>query len=362
MPNPRKRKRGKTPNGPITLATRLAIALRYFCGGDPKDIGLAHGVNATNEVLKSVWFVVDAIHAAESMDIKFPTSHDEQRRIAEGFRRKSRIGLSNCVGAIDGLLVWIHKPSLKDIIENIKFGPKKFFCRRKKKYGVNLMGTCDHRGYFLDVEIRHPGATSDFYAFLNSNLRSKLERPGFLAPGLCLYGDNAYVNSHYMIVPFKGVVDAVKDAFNFFQSSIRINIECAFGMLVHRWGILRKQMPMNITVQKATSLTLCLCKLHNFCIEERDSIERPIARDVVYIANGGGMALPRMDNNDETWNYNLHEDRIDNLMDGGEHFDDVYRVDRRRMERRMHLPYMSMLQMVADGGYTRPEVGNNDYN
>jgi hypothetical protein len=309
-----------------------------------------------------VWFVVDAIHAAESMDIKFPTSHDEQRRIAEGFRRKSRIGLSNCVGAIDGLLVWIHKPSLKDIIENIKFGPKKFFCGRKKKYGVNLMGTCDHRGYFLDVEIRHPGATSDFYAFLNSNLRSKLERPGFLAPGLCLYGDNAYVNSHYMIVPFKGVVDAVKDAFNFFQSSIRINIECAFGMLVHRWGILRKQMPMNITVQKATSLTLCLCKLHNFCIEERDSIERPIARDVVYIANGGGMALPRMDNNDETWNYNLHEDRIDNLMDGGEHFDDVYRVDRRRMERRMHLPYMSMLQMVADGGYTRPEVGNNDYN
>ena len=202
MPNHRKRKRGKTPNGPISSANRLAMALRYFCGGDPHDIGLAHGVNGTNEVFKSVWFVVDAINLTNSMNIKFPTSHEDQRRIAAGFKAKSRIGLSNCVGAIDGLLIWIHKPTKTDIEDNIGFGETKFFCGRKKKYGLNMMGTCDARGYFLDVEIKYPGATSDFYAFLNSNLRDKLEQPGFLANGLCLYGDNAYVNAPYMIVSF----------------------------------------------------------------------------------------------------------------------------------------------------------------
>jgi hypothetical protein len=44
-----------------------------------------------------------------------------------------------------------------------------------------------------------------------------------------------------MVMPFKGVQNMAKDAFNFFHSSaLRINIECAFGMLVHWWGILRK--------------------------------------------------------------------------------------------------------------------------
>jgi hypothetical protein len=133
MPNPRKRKRGKTPNGDISVATRLAMALRYFCGGDPKDIGHTHGVSNTTEVMKSVWNVVDAVNATSSMNIKFPQSHEEQMRVASGFRRKSRIGLANCVGAIDGLLIWIHKPSSIDVKDNIGFGPKNFFVVGKKK-------------------------------------------------------------------------------------------------------------------------------------------------------------------------------------------------------------------------------------
>lgn len=168
----RKRKRGKTPNGDITMPTCLAMALRYFCGGDPKDIGHTHGVSNTTEVMKSVWYVVDAVNATPSLDIKFPSTHEGQRKVAAWFRRKSRIGLGNCVGAIDRLLVWIHKPTSIDVEENIGFGPKKFFCGRKKKFGLNMMGTCDSNGKFLDVEIKFPGSSSDFYAFLNSDLRT----------------------------------------------------------------------------------------------------------------------------------------------------------------------------------------------
>jgi hypothetical protein len=94
MPKVRKRKRGKTPNGDISSANRLAMALRYFCGGDPQDIGLAHSVNGTTEVLKSVWFVVDAVNLTCSMNIKFPVSHDAQWQIAAGFKAKSQIGLA----------------------------------------------------------------------------------------------------------------------------------------------------------------------------------------------------------------------------------------------------------------------------
>jgi len=282
------RKQGKTPNGPITNAARLSMALRYCAGGDPLDIADIHGVSEI-EVKENLWKVVDAIHLSPPLDIKFPEDHREQQDIANGFARKSDEDINCCVGAIDGILIWINKPSKIDE-RVIRFGPAKFFCGRKKKFGLNMQAVCDSRGMFLDVEIRFPGAASDFYAFDESYLKVKLEREGFLKHGLCLSGDNAYVQAPYKCTPFRNVGSGAKDAFNFLQSQIRINIECAFGKLVHCWGILLKAIPVNITVKKTTSLVLALCKLHNFCIYCRDSgIEQPSEDDVGNIVCGGGI-------------------------------------------------------------------------
>jgi hypothetical protein len=63
----------------------------------------------------------------------------------------------------------------------------------------------------------------------------------------------------------------LRDAYNFYNSHLRINIECAFGHLVARWGILRLAIPVNITIAKTTELVVALAKLHNFCIKESDA-------------------------------------------------------------------------------------------
>jgi hypothetical protein len=94
----------------------------------------------------------------------------QQLEIARGFEKKSTIGINNCVGAIDGILIWTNKPSTVDE-EAIKFRPAKFFCRRKKKFGLNMQATCDADRIFLDVEIKFPGAASDYYAFDESALK-----------------------------------------------------------------------------------------------------------------------------------------------------------------------------------------------
>lgn len=243
-----KRKRGATPNGNITKASRLSMAIRYFSGGDPLDIADVHGVS-DNEVGNSVWNVVDAIHKSTELDIQFPDCHHAQTKIMLGFRSKSKIGIDCCVGAIDGILIWMSKPNARDQ-KVLKFGPTKFFCGRKMKYGLNMMAVCDSERRFTHVEIRFPGAASDFYAFDQSHLKDKLEKQGFLRPGFCLFGDNAYINSPYMCTPWRNVTSGVKDAMNYFHSQLRINIECAFGVLVHRWGCLRKSLPMNLSVKK----------------------------------------------------------------------------------------------------------------
>jgi hypothetical protein len=62
------------------------------------------------------------------------------------------VGFSTCVGCIDGMLIWINKPNQQPTRE-IGIGPKKFFCGRKKKYGITLQGICDHNRKFLDIEM-----------------------------------------------------------------------------------------------------------------------------------------------------------------------------------------------------------------
>jgi hypothetical protein len=103
------------------------------------------------------------------------------------------------------------------------------------------------------MPILYPGSTSDCLAFKGVLLFQKLDE-GILAPGLCIFGDKAYLNTPNMATPYAAVSGGTKDAYNFYHSQLRIRIECTFGMLTHRWAILRSAIPMNVTVQKTAQL------------------------------------------------------------------------------------------------------------
>ena len=338
----KKKARNGARNGIIDPPVRLSMAIRYFAGGSPVDIAIVHGVSPS-EVYRAVWEVVDAVNACKTLQFEFPSKHAEQMQLASDFERLSRAGFDNCAGAIDGILVWIHKPTDEDCGD---IGAGKFFCGRKKKFGINMQAVCDAQRRFLDVDIRNPGSMSDYLVFMRSDLKHKLETPGYLAAGLALYGDNAYVNTPYMASPFKGVSDGPQDTFNYFHSGLRIHIECAFGMLVHRWGILRKPIPMGITIEKTCALVYCLCKLHNFCINVKEGkAQDNTAADLLDIASHGGVPLDADGNPAQ-------------LMNAGHHFDDVNRNVRRQFERSQpeELPRDRLLEIVVNQDLRRPKL------
>jgi len=215
--NNTKRGRG-APNGFITQAARLSASLRYFAGGRPDDIALVHGISHS-AVFESVWEIVDAVNECPELAISFPKDHVVQRQIAAGFKRLSKAKFDNVAGAIDGMMVWTEKPHLRDC-ENATVGPKKFFCGRKKKFGLNMQGVCDFEGRFLDMSIGHPASTADYLCFKTSSLYKDLEEEGFLSNGLVLFGDNAHVNTTYMATPFKAVKTGEKDDYNFYHSQV----------------------------------------------------------------------------------------------------------------------------------------------
>lgn len=214
---------GGVKNGIISNATRLSVAIRYFAGGRPEDIALVHGISHS-EVFRSVWRVVNAVNDCDhaKLDSSFPKNHEAQKTVAKEFQSVSRAGFDNCVGAIDCMLIWLEQPSLASCKAS-GVGRIKFFCGRKKKYGLGLQAVCDAHGRFMNIFIGHPATTSDFLAFTTSPLYFLLkDKKDFLAPGLCLYGDNAYIATDYMATPFRNVRSGPKDDYNFYQSQVSV--------------------------------------------------------------------------------------------------------------------------------------------
>ena len=341
--------RNHAVNGMIPLPVRLGCALRFWAGGDAYDLMLVFGISYC-EVFRYVDFLLDAINKTHSLRIEFPTDHKKQKDIAKEFESKSDVRFDNCVGCVDGLLIWIHMPS-KSECEEIQVGQTKFVCGRKSKFGLNMQAICDAKRRFLDISILYGASASDMLAFETSPIRVQMDRPGFLAEGLCLYGDNAYVNRSFMASPDPtGSGIGVQDSYNFFHSQLRINIECAFGMLVNRWGFLRKKAPKNYSIKKTIATVSCLCSLHNFLIDQRCTTpDANTAADALSLAIEGAVPMERATNGERV---------PGQLLQAGNHFDDDPQYTVRKTIYQTHngraLPRTAMIAHVANKGMSRP--------
>ena len=104
-------------------------------------------------------------------------------------------------------------------------------------------------------------------------------------------------------------------------------------MLVNRWAVLKTPIPINVSLKKTTAMVRCLCCLHNWLIDKKDTdILKSTASDRLSINNRGGRDVTRssLDNV-----IAIEENRLDAFLDGGEHFDDTTPRHRRARQTRL---------------------------
>ena len=210
---------------------------------------------------------------------------------------------------------------------------KKYFCGRPVKFNLSAQVKCDAKGRFLNVSIGYLGSRSNCLAFVASSLHTKPENPGFLAPGLVLFGDNVHISKKRMEAPFKFSSAGSKDARNFYHYQCRIHVACSC-MLVHRWAILRKPIPAIISLQTCATLTCCLRKLKIYCLDENEGkhyeqtkinpFYSSITRSINMIEDTTGKIIP------------------EEMLRGGE-YSDVY--DRRKLHSN-YLPRDHLLEIT----------------
>lgn len=123
--------------------------------------------------------------------------------------------------------------------------------------------------------MRHAGSTHDSSAWKRSSLYQRLSKRGGLPWGYWIAGDEAYANLDWLLTPYSAsgagsyLTRVYKDSFNFHHSSQRITVECAFGILVKRWGIFWRPIEVQLPCVKKV-VGACL-SLHNICVDCHES-------------------------------------------------------------------------------------------
>ena len=146
--------------------------------------------------------------------------------------------------------------------------PGKYFSR-KQVYGISVQVIVDKRKRVLWRYIGEMGSSHDSQVFHESKLGKFLElhRAIMQDMGIYIVGDSAYALRNYLLCPYDYAgVGSPEDAFNYYLSSCRIYVECCFGEVDRRWGILWRPIE-GMLFKKKIVVDACL-RLHNYIVDE----------------------------------------------------------------------------------------------
>ena len=242
----------------VSPAVKLAITLRFMAGGEVVDLKEIYRVDRSY-VYTCLWQCVDAIN--DTFKKPFPISDRAKLdRLEREFRAKSRGGIwEGQVGAIDGVHIYMQGPNLKDCPK-----PMKYYVQRKGHFALLCMAVCDADRRFTYHDISQEPTTHDSLAWLASELGRQVDA-GMLPAPYFFAGDAAFSPTPSMMTP-SGGADGLDD-YDFHQSSNRMPIECAFGILIRRWAVLYK--PLRVAFHRCAPLITACMHMHNFCIDHR---------------------------------------------------------------------------------------------
>lgn len=263
-------------NTPIYPELVVATGLRFLGGELWKSLEDIFGIDISSAKRVTKMFLY-AVDDHPSLDIRLPSANNiqELKSLAESFTLQSSSNnlLDGTIGALDGWLCCTCSPIDREITNKRSYYSGHYSC-----FGLNVQAICDGKMRFIFFAVASPGGTNDARSLRRCHtLMSWLE--SIKGSGYFIVGDNAYVLSDELQIPFSGrALSNVQRTYNYFLSAFRIHIECAFSQMTTKWRIFCR----NLEFGMATNSLICMvcAKLHNYVID-RDALEGVEALEMI---------------------------------------------------------------------------------
>ena len=257
----------------------VAVTLYKLAHGVPDSVvGTAFGI-PSGSVHKHFWAVVPVLNDILLPIVMPPITHERLQRALDSFAAHKRT-IPGILGAIDGLHIRILR----------MMGQRSAYWNYKHNvYTLACQGIAMGNLEFLDFATGFTGGTNDAGMWHQTSFGKGWQHgTGPLAEILStfpvsfsfrdnnsrvhykpfLIGDGAYPLLPNLIKPFEGQqLSPFREQANRLVSGRRSTIERAFGVLLMRWGLLRKGI--NSTPHCAVVIINACVALHNYLCRER---------------------------------------------------------------------------------------------
>jgi hypothetical protein len=179
----------------VPAALQLAATLRYLASGHHLCQEDNYSL-ATSTFYKSVWNCLYAIdYLIPDCDFD-PKDEGKMRAHVDGMYIRSGRIVPGCVGALDGMVVRINKPSLKDTVTHPPVQPS-----RIEKSTTPSTSKLSRIRKFIWWSMHTAGFTHKSLAWNSTKICDILREFG-LPAGLWIAGDDAYPSSEYLVCPY----------------------------------------------------------------------------------------------------------------------------------------------------------------
>ena len=159
----------KSTGGMICGEVKLAVTLRILGGGSYLDMAMIFKstFNHANKLFVEVvyqWLCHCSFYPIDG--IKYVRDEERMAKVATQFAQSSCGIMNGCIGALDGWVVKIKKPTR----DNDKVSEPSSFYSRKGYFGLNVQCIVDKQKRVLFRTIKSRGAEHDSTAFKNTHL------------------------------------------------------------------------------------------------------------------------------------------------------------------------------------------------
>ncbi|PNF20006.1 hypothetical protein B7P43_G06636, partial [Cryptotermes secundus] len=254
----------------LPVNERLAVTLRYLATGRNFEDLTCLAVMSPATISVAVVETCKVLIYILQEYMKFPTTPGEWVNTVSDFGHLHQFW--NTVGAIDGKHIAIKKPAKSG---SLYYNYKRFF--------IVLLAVVNATKEFIMVDAGMNGRISDGGVLYYSKFGELLEQRALNLPKptpllntaenfpYVFVADEAFALDVNLIKPYSWkFLNEAEHEFNNRLSRARVVVENTFGILAFKFGVFQK--PISLESQKAKTITMACCYLHNFLAKESNQV------------------------------------------------------------------------------------------